>query len=49
MQGILPIAREAAVPVIVDVKDLEVKKYKGAYLLKPNLNKLKQMNRLSES
>lgn len=43
MQGILSMAREVAVPVIVDVKDPEAEKYKGAYLLKPNLNELKQM------
>lgn len=42
-QGILALARRTGVPVIVDVKDPEAEKYEGAYLLKPNLNELRQM------
>lgn len=42
-QEIVAIAGEAGVPVIADVKDPEAEKYKGVYLVKPNLNELKIM------
>ncbi len=39
-QEILSMAKKSQIPVIVDVKDSNTDKYKGAYLLKPNLKEL---------
>ena len=39
-QGVIRIAKEHHIPVIVDVKDPSVYKYKGATLLKPNQKEL---------
>lgn len=39
-QGVIGIARENNIPVIVDVKDPEIEKYNYATLLKPNLKEL---------
>ena len=39
-QGIIRVAKEHRIPVIVDVKDPSVYKYKGATLLKPNQKEL---------
>ncbi|MCH1947751.1 D-glycero-beta-D-manno-heptose 1-phosphate adenylyltransferase [Enterocloster sp. OA13] len=44
-QGILQKARKEKIPVIIDVKDSNVEKYKGAYLIKPNLKELKALTR----
>lgn len=45
-QGILQIAKEKGIPAIVDVKDKNIDKYKGAYLLKPNLKELHDLTGL---
>ena len=42
-QGIIKMARNNNIPVIVDVKDPKYGKYYGATLLKPNLNELKAL------
>ncbi len=42
-QGVLQLARKKDIPAIVDVKDSEVRKYKDAYLLKPNLKELHEL------
>ncbi len=39
-QGVLQLAKENEIPVIIDVKDPSFEKYKGAYLIKPNLKEL---------
>lgn len=39
-QGVIKMAKEHQIPVIVDVKDPSVYKYKGATLLKPNQKEL---------
>ncbi len=39
-QGVIQIANEKKIPVIIDVKDSRVEKYKDACLLKPNLKEL---------
>ena len=46
-QKVLGIAREAHVPVLVDVKDTRVEKYKGATLLKPNRKELQMLTGMS--
>ena len=43
VQGVIKIANEKGIPVLIDVKDTNVDKYKGAYLLKPNLNELRSL------
>lgn len=43
MRGLFRIAGGAGVPVVVDVKDTRLEKYKGAFLLKPNLLELRRM------
>lgn len=43
MRGLFRIADSAGVPALVDVKDARLKKYKGAFLLKPNLLELRRM------
>ena len=42
-QSLLKLAKSAGVPVLVDVKDTNLSKYKGAFLLKPNLLELRRM------
>lgn len=42
-QGVIQLAKEYDVPVIVDVKDPKIEKYKDAYLLKPNLNEIRTL------
>lgn len=42
-QGILKMAGNHDISVIVDVKDPDIKKYNGAYLLKPNLNEIRSL------
>ena len=42
-QGVINLANEANIPVIVDVKDPKIEKYKNAFLLKPNLNELRSL------
>ncbi len=48
-QEVISIGNEANIPVLVDVKDRHVEKYSGAYLLKPNLNELRNLTGLSIS
>lgn len=43
VQGVLQMAKSKEIPVIIDVKDPKVDKYKGAYLLKPNLNEVRAL------
>ncbi len=43
-QGVIKIARENNIPVIIDVKDLKIEKYKDAYLIKPNLKELENLS-----
>ncbi len=45
-QRILRLAKEHGIRVLADVKDSRAKKYKGAYLLKPNLSELRMMTDL---
>ena len=42
-QGIIKMAKDNNIPVIVDVKDPKYGKYYGATLLKPNLNELREL------
>lgn len=42
-QGVIHLAKEHDIPVIIDVKDPHVEKYKGAYLLKPNLKEIREL------
>jgi len=42
-QGVIKLAKEKGVNVIVDVKDPNVSKYKDAYLIKPNLKELREL------
>ena len=42
-QGVLQMAKEIGIPVIIDVKDNKVDKYKDAYLIKPNLKELQNL------
>ena len=42
-QGVIHLAKEHGIPVIIDVKDPHVEKYKGAYLLKPNLKEIREL------
>ncbi len=39
-QYLIRIAKEAGIPVLVDVKGTDLEKYRGAYLLKPNQSEL---------
>lgn len=45
-QGIIKIAKENNIPVIVDVKDPHYEKYCGAYLLKPNQKEIGELTGL---
>lgn len=40
VQAVIELARDNNIPVIIDVKDSDVEKYKGATVLKPNLKEL---------
>lgn len=42
-QGIIKMAQEHNVPVVIDVKDPQYEKYDGTTLLKPNLNELRML------
>ena len=46
-QGVIKMANENEIPVIVDVKDPKSEKYNDAFLLKPNLNELKTLTGLN--
>ena len=46
-QGVIKMANENNIPVIVDVKDQKSEKYNDALLLKPNLNELKILTGLN--
>lgn len=48
-QGILRMARDHSVPTLIDVKDKNIEKYDGAYLLKPNLKELQDMTNTAAS
>ena len=45
-QGVLKMAAETGIPAIIDVKDPFIKKYYGAYLLKPNLKEIRNLTGL---
>lgn len=42
-QGIIQRAKKKGIPVIIDVKDPKIDKYKDAYLIKPNLKELQDL------
>lgn len=42
-QGVIQLAKKNNIPVIIDVKDPSIEKYKGAYLIKPNLKELQDL------
>ncbi|WP_049945711.1 D-glycero-beta-D-manno-heptose 1-phosphate adenylyltransferase [Butyrivibrio sp. LC3010] len=42
-QQIITLAKENNIPVLVDAKDPDVKKYEGAYLIKPNKKELHEL------
>ncbi len=42
-QGVIRLANEFSIPVLIDVKDPKIEKYHGAFLLKPNLNELRSL------
>lgn len=48
-QGVLQLAKTKDIPVIIDVKDPDVRKYKGAYLLKPNIKELRDLTGMPAS
>ena len=43
IQSVISIANESNVKVLIDVKDVNYMKYKGAYLLKPNIKELNML------
>ena len=45
-QGVIERARQYGIKAIIDVKDKNYGKYKGAYLLKPNLTELRALSGL---
>lgn len=45
-QGVLNISKENNIPAIIDVKDLRINKYSGAYLLKPNLKEVRDLTNM---
>lgn len=47
VQGILKAAGQVGKKVLVDVKDPGVRKYQGAYLLKPNLQELRALTHMA--
>lgn len=48
-QGVLQRAKNKCIPVIIDVKDLNIDKYKDAYLIKPNLKELQELTGITVS
>lgn len=42
-QGVIRLAKEYNIPVIIDVKDPHIEKYQGAFLLKPNLKEIRDL------
>lgn len=42
-QGVIRLAKEHGIPVIIDVKDPHIEKYQGAFLLKPNLKEIRDL------
>jgi len=46
-QGLLEIAQKHNIPTLIDVKDPNIQKYKGAFLLKPNLKELHDLTGMS--
>jgi len=42
-QKIIKLASEANIPILIDIKDTNTKKYKGAFLVKPNRLELKRI------
>jgi len=40
-QGVIRLANRHGIPTLLDVKDPHIEKYKGAFLIKPNLNELR--------
>lgn len=46
-QKILQLAQKHNIPVLIDVKDPKIEKYKDAYLLKPNLKELRDLTGMS--
>ena len=45
--GVIQLANEFNIPVLIDVKDPKIEKYHGAFLLKPNLNELRSLTRMN--
>lgn len=43
IQGVLRMAHAHGISAIIDVKDPDIEKYHGAYLLKPNLNEIRSL------
>lgn len=43
VQGVIAEARRGGVKVLIDIKDANIQKYRGAYLLKPNLEELRRL------
>ncbi|MCC8136721.1 MAG: bifunctional heptose 7-phosphate kinase/heptose 1-phosphate adenyltransferase [Clostridiales bacterium] len=48
-QDVIRLARAHNIPLIIDVKDPHIEKYKGAYLLKPNKKELHDLTRMPVS
>ncbi len=46
-QGIIQLANQKRIKVIIDIKDTKIDKYKGAYLLKPNVFELQALMKTS--
>ncbi len=46
-QGVLKLAHNNQIPTVIDVKDTNIEKYVGAYLLKPNRNELQSLTGLT--
>ncbi len=46
-QGVIKRAKDKCIPVIIDVKDTNIDKYKNAYLIKPNLKELYDLTGLA--
>ena len=47
VQGVIDIAKKSCIKVLVDVKDPDYSKYRGAWLLKPNLKELNMLTKMS--
>ena len=48
-QGVIKLAKKHGIRVLVDVKDPNFQKYKGAFLLKPNLRELNSLTKMPVS